>query len=77
MKLNILLKNTRKEHKDRKENIIEPKGPDALLKKLCCDVRNENCLERTCKCCVDKSVQVLESGKDEWVKYEKWRTRTS
>lgn len=56
-------------------NIIKAKDPNDLLKELCCDVRNENCLERTCETCVNKSIQILEFEKDQKVKYEKWFTK--
>lgn len=48
---------------------------DDLLKELCCDVRNENCLEGSCELCKKKEVQILDFDADELASYEKWKTK--
>lgn len=55
--------------------IIHPGTPSEMLKEICCDSSNEDCLARMCCRCKLKELKVLEYDGAELITYEKWSTK--
>lgn len=58
----------------RSMNIINPISPSEMLKEICCDSSNEECLGRICNLCKLKEMKISEYDDTEMITYEKWGT---
>lgn len=62
----------------KQKNMITEKTPSDIIKQMCCEnvEGKENCLERQCKNCKEKTVKFLDYDKVEAVSYSKWILKT-
>ncbi|XP_045775471.1 uncharacterized protein LOC123874272 [Maniola jurtina] len=54
--------------------IIKETNGSAVLQSLCCDIHQENCLNRTCKTCSQRVIQYGEFSNDKCMNYYQWVT---
>ncbi|KAK5640405.1 hypothetical protein RI129_011216 [Pyrocoelia pectoralis] len=55
--------------------IINESNPEKLLRTICCDLREE-CLERTCDNCKEKTIPYNDFQNDDHATYKKWILKT-
>lgn len=60
----------------QRNKIIKEANGSMLLESLCCDVRREKCLNRTCGKCKTKVIEYGEFYNDKPLKYYQWETKT-
>ncbi|KAL4706698.1 hypothetical protein ACJJTC_014453 [Scirpophaga incertulas] len=56
-----------------KSKILKLKNSTELLKALCCDPKNPDCLERTCAACAGRVPEYTEFSNDVLVTYYEWK----
>nr|CAI5869714.1 unnamed protein product [Callosobruchus analis] len=56
-------------------NIIETKDPIQLSRQICCDETTEDCINRTCSICQNKTIKISNLEKDDKVSYERWYSK--
>ncbi|CAB3231960.1 unnamed protein product [Arctia plantaginis] len=55
-----------------KKRITKEANGTAILESLCCDIHNEECLNRTCEVCRNRVVNYEEFNNEEQINYYQW-----
>ncbi|CAH0562790.1 unnamed protein product [Brassicogethes aeneus] len=56
-------------------DLIETKDPEELSRQICCDKKNDDCINRSCPICQSKSIRINKYENNDIVSYEKWYSK--